>query len=209
VNIRRSCIVATVAALAVMAAADARAGLVGSSYGFSASSAGLTTITARNATPASLSGPFVDGGPNPEYCIGPNANGCVNSGMAGYFAFSDEPAGSLTSRITFYFGGSTFSAPGSFTLNLDNIRTTDGSTISKLPVDPASVPLALGTFGGRLVDATDLQFTGSTSSIYETRNFALTSFVFDVTETASLPEPVSVVVLGAALVGLGLLRRRR
>jgi hypothetical protein len=110
----------------------------------------------------------------------------------------------LTRRSHFKFSGSTFSVDGTFSIDLGNFVTGDGSSITG--VSYASGNLHNGDFSNVSWNGTDAIFTGTANSGYNAINGS--TVVFDVTTVAAAPEPASFALLGSALVGLGLMRRR-
>src|SRR4051794_32800099 len=83
------------------------AALTGDTYDFSTAKTGTVTIS-----PLGPAGSFtVPAGPG--FCVGPNSNNCVSSGLSGAISFN-------ASQIIFNFSGSTSGATGTFVLNLTN-----------------------------------------------------------------------------------------
>ena len=124
-------------------------------------------------------------------------------GLFGSFAFSDLT--STTGRITFRFFGSTFSAPGSFAIDLGSFATTDGDKITNIVYDSGN--LATGSFSAVSFNGANAVFTGSTASSYNA--IGGRSVLFDVT-MAAVPEPATCLAVAfAGLAVTGYVRRRR
>lgn len=188
------------AALAVAFASTSMADISGSTYNFTATSTGGTSIT--GFTPGTHTDPA-----NPGFCVGPpNACGSGN-GMSGSFAFAD-PSPTL-STITFQFFGSNNNS-GTFSIDLANLVPTDGDTITN--VTYASGNLNVGNFSGVTWNGTThtAVFTGSTNSNFDAVGGS--TVVFDVIEAgpSAVPEPSSIwlacTILGGLLVGFKKLR---
>jgi hypothetical protein len=188
-----------VAALSLTFATAASATLVGSTYDYSSSTTGNTVLT------GSANGTYTDPS-NPGVCVGPPTSCGAGAGLSGGFSFATvSPA---LSTITFTFYGSTAGAgPGSFTIDLGNFLTTDGSSIT-------GVSYASGFLGGATNafnwDGTNAAFTFSTGSDYNA--VGGNTVVFNMAmATAAVPEPDSLLMLigGIGLLGLGLVARRK
>jgi len=132
----------------------------GSTYHFSGSQTGTTTITAIGGAPLA-SATFTDP-PGQNFCIGPNTDGCILSGMFGSFTFTDT--GANTATITFHFTGSTFGASGSFSVDLGNFVLPGGGHITS--VTYASGNIGLGSFTSVAWNGTDAIFTGTPNGSY-------------------------------------------
>lgn len=179
---------------AAVFASTSMAGIVGSTYHFSTSTTGSTTIIGT-------SGYYADP-MNPGVCVGPNSDSCSSSGLDGGFTFQDVDA--TDSKINFTFVGSTDLANGTFTIDLGNFVTTDGSTITGITYNSGN--LFVGDFTGVSWNGTDAIFTGATSSLYNAVGGRTVSF--DVT-LSSTPEPGTIALFGSAIAALGFARRRR
>lgn len=162
------------AALAVVLAPTSMAAIQGSTYHFSTSQTGTTTIT------SSAAGTYTDptGG---TFCVGPNADNCAASGMFGSYTFADTTA--TTATITFHFSGSTNAATGSFSIDLGNFVLPGGGHITG--VTYGSGNLAGGSFTSVSWNGTDAVFTGTPNGIYNAVGGQ--NVVFNVTMAPATP----------------------
>jgi hypothetical protein len=123
------------------------AGLLGSPVNFNTSETGTVTITP-------LGGPFsatVGAGPEFAFCVGPNANNCVDSGLSGSVDISNN-------QVAFTFFGSTFSATGTFVIQLSGFDVT----ISNVTFNSGS--LSSGSFALTSFTANSMTFTGTVNA---------------------------------------------
>lgn len=178
-------------AITALGAAPAQAAFSTATFDFSI--AGLT-VTGASAN-GSYTSPTM-----PAFCIGPNADNCAFSGMAGSFSFAD--ISETLGRITFSFTGSTGSGAQNFGIALSNF--SGDFLVTDVTYNAGT--LGNGGFGLSSWDGTTASFLGVPSGNFSALGGRQISF--DVT-LAPVPEPASLALLGAALAGLGIARRRR
>ena len=182
------------ASAAVVLASPAMAGIVGSTYNFSTSTTGSTTLTSSGA------GSYTDPA-NATFCVGPNLDNCSSSGMAGTYTFAD--INPTLSQITFQFSGDTLLANGSFSILLSDFANP-GTTITGVAFSSGNIDPTFDFSFGVSWDGTTATFTGTPSSFGGYRGGG--SATFNVT---LVPEPSTCALLGAGLAGLAAARRRR
>jgi hypothetical protein len=176
---------ALAAAPSALRASVIMAGLLGSPVNFNTSETGTVTITP-------LGGPFartVGAGPEFAFCVGPNANNCVDSGLSGSADISNN-------QVAFTFFGGTFSATGTFVIQLSGFDVT----ISNVTFNSGS--LSSGSFGLTSFTATSMTFTGTVNAGAFGAAGGRT-ITFDVTTGAPLsptPLPSSIIFV---ITGLG------
>jgi hypothetical protein len=170
------------AALSLAFASNANANIVGSTYNFSTSVTGSTTIS-----PSGSGGTHTDPA-NPLFCVGPPLNCGTDGGVTGFIGFSESSA--TLDKITFTFFGSN-SASGSFTIDLGNFTNLHGETITSMSLFSG----ALGSATPAVTwNGTDARFTFSTTSNFNA--IGGDTVVFNV--ATAVPGPV----VGAGLPGL-------
>jgi PEP-CTERM motif len=160
--------------------------LLGSPVTGTSSVTGTTTINPLGALGNTVVGP----GPEFGFCVGPNANNCVSSGLSGSVDISDA-------QIAFTFFGSTNAATGSFSVLLSNFSQTI------LNVAYVSGALQNGSFGLTSFNSSSILFTGTPSGNYSA--IGGDTILFNVT---SVPEPASLTLLGLGLAGIAARSRR-
>jgi len=189
-----------VAALSLAFAAAANATIVGSTYGFSASSAGNTVITGFT------DGTYTDPS-NPGFCVGPPNDCSGGAGISGGFAFAHNVSPTQDTISFTFYGGTDGAGPGSFSIDLGNFQTLDHESI-------LGVSYASGTLGGATSvgawDGTDANFT-FTGGDYNAIGGNTVVFNVDTATAVAVPEPGSFFMLmgGLGLLGLGLIARRK
>jgi hypothetical protein len=150
---------------------------------------GTTTISPLGA----LGSRVVGAGPEFGFCVGPNGDGCISSGLSGAVDVS-------ATAVAFSFFGSTNPATGSFIFTLSSAAPIFGG------VTLLSGGIPGFTFGLTSASPTSLVFTGTpTGGIYSAIGGSTVTF-----GVASVPEPGTLFLLGLGLVtGSRALRRRR
>ena len=129
------------AVLALAFASNAGAALTGTYDAASSQTGGVTISAPAPAGPYTIpAGPF--------FCVGPNGDNCVSSGMSMAYTMSGT-------QVFVNFSGSTFSSSGTFKVTLSNFSATILSATYN------SGSLITGGFSLTSVGAHTLEFTGS------------------------------------------------
>jgi hypothetical protein len=180
------------AALAVIFASTSMANIVGSTYNFSGSTTGATSISA-------VSGSYTDPA-NAGFCVGPPLACGSGAGLSGGYSYAQVTP--TLDTITFSFFGSTAGSTGTFSIDLGNFHTLDGSMIT-------GVTYASGNIGGGFTNVnwngTDARFTSGNGDF---NAIGGAHVVFDVAVTAT-PEPRSIALLLMVLAATGLIVFRK
>ncbi len=180
-----------VAALAATAASSAQAGLVGTTLDFNVSSTGSAWIPIFGPSSAS-----VGAGTEFSACVlGPSNSDCSSGGLSVGIDISDTV-------VTIAFSGSSIYSPGGFMLALTGF---DEQLLSIVPV--AGKNLAEGDLS--LIGRSDSSaaFYFSTRTFFDGTNQA--NYTFNLTTAARVPEPVSLALVGVALLSCAAAARRR
>lgn len=146
-------------------------GLDGSPVNFNTSETGTVTIMP-------LGGPVsatVSGIPIFGFCVGPNLDGCLTSGLSGAVTITNN-------QVIFTFFGSSFPATGTFVVQMS------GFDVTLTNVTLSSGALASGTFGLTSFTANSMTFTGTVNA----SGFAAPAghtIIFNVSSSPSSPSP--------------------
>ena len=181
-------------ALCLALANRATAGIVGSTFDFS------TAVTGSHDM-LPLGGPTTHTDPaTPAFCVGPPVDCDQGAGLFGRPLFAD--VNPTLSTITFaFFGSGGGGTPGTFEITLGNFSLAlAGKTITGVTYDSGN--LTSGDFTNVVWDGTNATFTG-TGDFFNA--FGGQNVVFNVTQ---IPEPSSVILLGAGALMLCKFRRR-
>ena len=127
----------------------APSGLPGNSANFTPSASGNITITPPGTTMETVS--EATNTINFAFCVGPNFDNCMSSGMYGSVTIS-------ANQVSFQFYGSTEPDAGSFVIYISGLTSTINS------VTPNTGSLGTGTFGLTSFTSSSMTFTGTTSS---------------------------------------------
>jgi hypothetical protein len=124
--------------------------LPGYSANFTTSESGAITITPPGTTMQTVS--ESTNTINFGFCVGPNSDGCMTSGMYGSVSITSN-------QVIFSFYGSTDPYAGTFAITISGLT----STIDSVTPNPGNI-LASGTFGLTSFTSNSMTFTGTASS---------------------------------------------
>jgi hypothetical protein len=126
--------------------------LLGTVVTFSTSETAAVTISPLSSPPgASVGSGTVNGGQIFTFCVGPNGDNCMSSGLYGSVTIA-------ANTVNFTFYGSTFPATGTFAITISGFSSLNSVTLA-----PNTGSLQLGSFGVTNT-ANSMMFTGTTSS---------------------------------------------